>query len=136
MAENKVLKILREQNNYSQEYVASILNISQNTYSNLEAGRSKLTVDRVKLLAELYKIEPEYFVSDDLPIVNYNTGTYSKGIVNSERYHEGSESQKELYSKLLMEKDEQNQLLRSELNELRKEKAEILVLLNKLSARL
>lgn len=57
------LKILRESHDYTQEYVADVLNISQNAYSLLEKGSTKITLDRLELLANLYKIQPEELIS-------------------------------------------------------------------------
>ena len=59
----KKLKILREINNYTQEYVATILDISQNAYSLIEKGTTKVTLDRIETLAELYKVTPSELVS-------------------------------------------------------------------------
>ncbi len=50
------LKSLRERNGYSQQDVAEALNMSQNAYSLLETGKTKLDVDRLYLIAEFYKI--------------------------------------------------------------------------------
>jgi transcriptional regulator with XRE-family HTH domain len=52
------LKILREVNNYTQEFVAEdILGISQNTYSRLEQNPNKITAEQAQKLSELYKCE-------------------------------------------------------------------------------
>lgn len=51
------IKILREINNYTQEYVANTLGISQNTYSLLEKGETKLTIERLEQLANLYNLD-------------------------------------------------------------------------------
>lgn len=76
---HKIMRILRESQDYSQEYVADVLSINQKTYSNLEAGKSKLTVERIQKLAELYNVKPDYFLSEELPVINYNTGPNSHG---------------------------------------------------------
>jgi transcriptional regulator with XRE-family HTH domain len=60
---SKKLKILREINNYTQEYVARILDISQNAYSLIEKGTTKITLDRIEVLAELYKTSPSELIS-------------------------------------------------------------------------
>lgn len=75
----KIMRILRESKDYSQEYVADVLNINQKTYSNLESGKSKLTVERIQQLAELYHVKPDYFLSEELPVINYNSGPNSHG---------------------------------------------------------
>lgn len=76
---HKIMRILRESQDYSQEYVADVLSINQKTYSNLEAGKSKLTVERIQKLAKLYNVKPDYFLSEELPVINYNTGPNSHG---------------------------------------------------------
>jgi transcriptional regulator with XRE-family HTH domain len=50
------LKSLREKYGYSQQTVADALSMSQNTYSLLETGKTKLDVERLILIAEFYKI--------------------------------------------------------------------------------
>lgn len=51
------LRVLREANNYTQEYVANVLDISPNTYSLLEKGQATLSVERIERLAGLYKVQ-------------------------------------------------------------------------------
>jgi transcriptional regulator with XRE-family HTH domain len=70
---SKKLKILREVNNYTQEYVARVLEISQNAYSLLEKGTTKITLDRIEVLAELYKTTPAELISVTENIYNGNT---------------------------------------------------------------
>lgn len=60
---SKKLKILREINNYTQEHVARILDISQNAYSLIEKGTTKITLDRIEVLAELYKTSPSELIN-------------------------------------------------------------------------
>lgn len=69
---SKKLKILREVNNYTQEYVARILDISQNAYSLLEKGTTKITLDRIEVLAELYNTTPAELISVNETIYNGN----------------------------------------------------------------
>lgn len=42
----KAIRDRRMQLNYTQEYVAACIGVSQNAYSKLELGNSNLTVDR------------------------------------------------------------------------------------------
>lgn len=53
------IKNFRETANYSQEYLASRLNISQNAYSKIETGVSNITVDRLFHIAQALEIEVE-----------------------------------------------------------------------------
>ncbi|HVT84238.1 MAG TPA: helix-turn-helix transcriptional regulator [Chitinophagaceae bacterium] len=50
------LKSLREKHGYAQQEVADALNMSQNAYSLLENGITKLDVERLFAIAEFYKI--------------------------------------------------------------------------------
>ncbi len=59
----KKIKALRKKYNYSQEEVAEVLNMSQNTYSEFESGKTKLDIERLSQIAALYNIS----VSELLP---------------------------------------------------------------------
>jgi transcriptional regulator with XRE-family HTH domain len=54
---NKNLRKTRERFNYSQEYVAGQLGISQSNYSRIENGSIKLDIGRLTKLAKLYQLE-------------------------------------------------------------------------------
>ena len=41
---------------YTQREIAELLGIKQNTYSDKELGKSKFTIDEVKLIKELFKV--------------------------------------------------------------------------------
>jgi len=120
------MRILRESKGYSQEYVGSVLGIEQNTYSKLESGQIRLTIDRICKLAELYEVSADLLISSELPIVNYNNGKFSKGVVNNDNALCHS---KELYEKMLSlkdqlieEKEKQILILKEKLSEQKAEK--------------
>ena len=48
----------RQAKSYSQDYLAYKLKISQNAYSKIECGHSKITVDRLIDIAQILEIEP------------------------------------------------------------------------------
>ena len=50
------IKQLRKKHGYSQEDVAILLNMEQNTYSRLERGETKIDIERLLQIAQLYKI--------------------------------------------------------------------------------
>ncbi|MBX7262842.1 MAG: helix-turn-helix domain-containing protein, partial [Chitinophagaceae bacterium] len=52
MVGNKI-KIIREIKNYTQEYMASELNISQNAYSRIELNKTKLTTALAEKIADI-----------------------------------------------------------------------------------
>ena len=47
----------REYRNYTQEYLAAKLEISQNAYSKIELGYTKITVERLFQIAEVLAFE-------------------------------------------------------------------------------
>lgn len=56
------LKDLREDNDYTQEEIAQILNCKQNTYQQYESEKRQIPVDALKKLAILYKTSVDYIV--------------------------------------------------------------------------
>ena len=74
----KKLKTLRELNNYTQAYVADQLDISQNAYSLLEKGSTKITLDRLEELANLYKTTPMNLITEGFSgIIPDNDSTHN-----------------------------------------------------------
>lgn len=63
------LKELRKFYNYSQEFVASQLNITRQTYSHYETGRITPPLNSLYNLAKLYKVPLENFLEFS---INYN----------------------------------------------------------------
>jgi len=60
------LRLLRRKKEYSQEYMAFMLNISQNAYSRLENGKTPLTINRLFEICDLLKVEPGEFLGPDV----------------------------------------------------------------------
>lgn len=52
----KIRKV-REHKNFSQEYLAKKIGISQNAYSKIELGYSKITLDRFMHIATLLEVD-------------------------------------------------------------------------------
>ena len=48
---------MREYRNYTQDYLAAKLKISQNAYSKIELGYSKITLNRFIEIAEILEVE-------------------------------------------------------------------------------
>ena len=74
MAASK-LKIFRELNDFTQQHVADVLGITQNTYSRLEHNPSKITAEQAEKLSELYKITVSDLLTNDAPIIFSNTNS-------------------------------------------------------------
>jgi len=60
---SKKLKLLREQNHFSQEYVAGKLNLSRPTYIQIENGVRELTISEAEKLAEIFDMSLENFLA-------------------------------------------------------------------------
>lgn len=63
---NETLKKLREQNNYSQNSIATFLGISRQIYIKYEQGTVEPPVKVVKDLANFYRVPYEYIIDDKL----------------------------------------------------------------------
>jgi transcriptional regulator with XRE-family HTH domain len=57
------IKDLRLQHSYTQNYIADELNVSQKTYSNMESGKSKITLEHLTKLSGIYKITLVEFIA-------------------------------------------------------------------------
>lgn len=59
---SEYLKSMRKSLNYTQEYVASYLNIQRQTYSAYETGQNIPPANKIKALAELYNVPVTLFM--------------------------------------------------------------------------
>jgi transcriptional regulator with XRE-family HTH domain len=113
------LKILREVNDYTQEYIAEeILGISQNTYSRLEQSPDKITAQQAQKLSDLYKVSIANLLSEATPIItfqsksisenNENNGStfgYSNGSTNTNHSHDGEVKALKAQNELLIKQN-------------------------------
>lgn len=79
------IRLQRLTNNYSQEYMAFMLDISQAAYSKIERGETVLTLPRIYEIAEILKVSPFTF----MPKPKYGTGiaiTYYKTLAKLRRF--------------------------------------------------
>ena len=53
---------LRKENNYTQSFVATYLNIKQNSYSQYESGLREIPLESLIKLAQLYNTSVDYIV--------------------------------------------------------------------------
>lgn len=54
------IRDIREDNRYTQQAIAKILNIGQRTYSDYESGRTRIPVDSLIILAKFYNVSMDY----------------------------------------------------------------------------
>ncbi len=54
------IRALREDNDYTQTYIAGLLNVGQRTYADYELGKTRIPVDSLIKLAEFYNVDMNY----------------------------------------------------------------------------
>jgi len=99
------IRLIREMRGFSQENVAAKLGIAQNAYSRIETSQTKLEAGMLNKIAEVLEVSPMDILSTQPAIINFQS---NKGTQQSFGYVEQVISgQKELYEKMLANKDEE-----------------------------
>lgn len=66
------LRVLREINNFTQQYIGeNILETGQTSYGRLEQNPLKITVEQAKKLAELYKVDFTDLLEDNCLVITF-----------------------------------------------------------------
>lgn len=108
---------LREFRNYTQEYMAEQLNLSQRAYSSLENGKTQLSVDRLMDICKLLDVS----VGEILDIENQNI--YNNNFNNNAENNHGNlifkkedfEEQRKLYERIIEMKEKEIIFLKEQL---------------------
>ncbi|MEY5049757.1 MAG: hypothetical protein RLZZ175_3116 [Bacteroidota bacterium] len=102
------IKKLRELKNYTQEYMAEKLNISQSTYARFEKDDSDVTISKLQQIAEVLEVT----LNDILDFNSqYIFNNYSK-TKNGFNINHSSELEKELFEKHINHLTKENEYLR------------------------
>ena len=59
------IRKIRESKGFTQDYLAMKLAISQNAYSKIELGYTKITVERLFQIAQILEVDPVYLINAD-----------------------------------------------------------------------
>jgi transcriptional regulator with XRE-family HTH domain len=105
------IKKLRTKKGMSQEYLSEQLGLTQSTLARIEQGKAKLAASLVPALCKTLEVEIEEIFSSEKVRIENNTFNDSS-IAYVEQLLNG---QKELYEKLLAEKDRLIALLEAQL---------------------
>lgn len=107
------LRMLREINNYTQEYVANVLDIAPNTYSLLEKGQATLSIDRVERLATLYNMSTADLITlSDQNFFGTITNSATHNVSDAITINNGiAEEERLLYKETIARLEEQNDKL-------------------------
>lgn len=107
----KNIKEYREKIGYSLEYMGTKLDISSVSYSKIEKGETKLTIDRLYTIAEILNISVSYILDIEAKneIHQTNNDTAIGSLKKIENFYQENKEQNlkivELYEQRLKEKD-------------------------------
>ncbi|MCC9065696.1 helix-turn-helix domain-containing protein [Flavobacterium piscisymbiosum] len=104
---------------YSQEYIADLLEISQSAYSDIERGKTKINLVRLKKVALIFELEVNYIMDfNDNQFLRKSIQTSSKQIDNEkEMIVELFNKERELYREQIINLKNEIAYLRSKLDE-------------------
>lgn len=108
------LKKIRLEKNFSQDYLAKKLGLSQKAYSKIENNESKLSVENLQRISEILNVPVEQFFStNNQPVLNDFSNRTGGDNVIYKNFNEDKID--ELYTSLIKAKDE---LLKAKDNEI------------------
>ena len=97
------IKFLREDRKITQDFIANKLGISQTAYSKIENNQTQLTIERLKEIAQILEVS-EIDLINGSPINQFNVEKIEKNFAYINTF---METQKDVYERLIVEKDEQ-----------------------------
>lgn len=109
------IKQIREFKNYTQDYMADKLGLSQNSYSRIETGQTKLDVDRLREISKLLDVPVEGVLNDEANVFNF---TNNSGL--SAGFYFSQDETKELAQKTIKLLEDKVTLLEKEIERLQK----------------
>jgi XRE family transcriptional regulator, regulator of sulfur utilization len=102
------IKKIRELKNYSQQHLAFTVGMSQSAYSHLEKGRTRISDDKLKKIANALEVEVGL-------ILNFSEKTILKNIITIEKINSKMKEVTDAYEVLLKNKEEEISSLRQQL---------------------
>ncbi len=102
------IKKIREYRNYTQQYMADCLELSQNAYCKIENGQTKLTTDRLEAIAKTLDVPFESILSSEKQTLNVENNQIDKFYGYIENLHGEN---KEILLKQIDYLQDQNQKL-------------------------
>ncbi|MDB5283409.1 MAG: helix-turn-helix protein [Bacteroidota bacterium] len=106
MIAGECIKFWREARNYTEEYMASELGISQPAYSKLEKGQIKIDAERLFRISLILNVSLDELSPHADNLTNHING--KPNAVDDSYYNKKSQlasSERELYEKLISEKE-------------------------------
>lgn len=118
MIGEKIRKI-RTLKGYSQEYMADKLQIKQPAYSEIESGKTKISINVLQEIAQIFKIETNDILNfDENHVFNNTFNENSKGFFNVKKViNESFENERQSYKDQIKSQKEEIEYLRKKLDE-------------------
>lgn len=114
------IKKVRELRDYTQEYMAQALKISQSQYARIERDQAELNFSRLQQIAELLQIDPVQLILFD-GNQYFNTVSHSQVQLVSGQYYDNrylGDEERVLYEKHIAKLEEEVVYLRALVNRL------------------
>ena len=77
------IKQIRELKNFTQEYVADEIEVSQSTYSRIENGTVPIRIDTLQRIADVLEVDLNTLLSTS-NIFNFNKAAFQCGFINNQ----------------------------------------------------
>jgi transcriptional regulator with XRE-family HTH domain len=112
------IKKLRELKNYTQDYMADQLGISQGAYSRMELGESEVTYGRLEKISEILEVKPEDIITfNESMVFNVMHNQTGNGLVIQNNLP--SSKERELYESQIETLKNEVEFLKSLIKEMR-----------------
>lgn len=109
---NKIREF-RLKKNLSQEYMSTVLNISQPYYNKIENNKAKLTVDNMLAIANEFEVDPSELIDSLQPnfsnTFKVNMGQIGTGNTQNNNF---SQEEKQLYIERISALEKENEFLK------------------------
>jgi transcriptional regulator with XRE-family HTH domain len=99
------IKKLRELKGFSRQHVADTIGVSLKTYGNIENELTSPDVKTLESIAEAIEVSIYKLFNFDEKVILNNHGKHVENFGNSFNQYGMSEEQRELFEKLILEKD-------------------------------
>ena len=77
---NERIRILREEHLFSQEQMAEKMHLSPNSYGKLERGETKLTLDKLEQIANIFDMDIVELINNGDRNISYQVNHYVSGV--------------------------------------------------------
>lgn len=110
------IRIIRETNGFSQEYVASKLEITQQAYSNIEKNPENASFKRLKQISDVLSVPVTTLIGESEHYIQQNFQQQGGQAATVIHVQGMPENERQLYERLIAELKEEIQLLKSMIN--------------------